>query len=241
MVKVSDNKKYGIDVSYHQGTIDWGKVKKAGIEFAIIRAGYANSIDIKFTEYARRCTALDIPFGVYWFSYALNEEMARKEARTCLGVIAPWKISYPVCFDFEYASLDYAKKNDVNISGKQMVNIAKAFLQEIENAGYYAMNYTNPDFLARGYHELVDRYDTWLSRWTNSNTPGYQCGIWQYSSTGIIDGISTNVDLDVAFKDYPAIINKKEQATNEEADNKEAIKNKIAEIRKNLDELESMV
>ena len=233
--------KFGIDISYHQGTIDWEQVKKSGIQFVIMRAGYANTIDAKFTEYARNCTRLDIPFGVYWFSYALNEEMARKEARTCLGTIAPWKLSYPVCFDFEYASVDYAKKNGVNLTSEQIGNIAKAFLEEIEKSGYYAMNYTNHDFILKGFAKLTSRFDTWYARWTDQPSPGFDCGIWQYSSTGKIPGISTQVDLDVAYKDYPSIIISKKEDYKEEQENKENIKKLIQNIRANLNELEKLI
>lgn len=231
---------WGIDVSYHNGTIDWKKVKETGIEFAILRAGYSYTIDSKFKENAEGCRKNKIPFGVYWFSYALNPEMAIKEAKTCLSVISSYNLSYPVCFDFEYDSLKYAEKNNVKLSSKNLQDIARAFLTEIEKNGYYAMNYTNLDFISKGFGALTSRFDTWLAQWNSNSEPSHHCGIWQYSSTGEIPGISGKVDLDCSFKDYPSIINR-DNDYNESENNKEKILEKINEIKKAINELEGML
>lgn len=232
-------KKWGIDVSYHNGDIDWKAVKNAGVQFAILRAGYSYSIDPKFSEYARGCLNNNIPIGAYWFSYALNPTSAKREANTCLGVVSKWKIEYPVCFDFEYDSLEYAKKHGINLTNNDMIEIASAFLSEIEKAGYYAMNYSNPDFLGRGFAKLTDRYSLWLARWGNLTEPGYDCGIWQYSSAGKIDGINGNVDMNMSFKDYPSIIqNNKEK---EMQKNNDKAKKLIEEIKSKLAELEGVI
>lgn len=198
----------GIDVSKWQGKIDWEKVKKAGIEFVIIRAGYGqNNIDEYFERNIKECNRLGIPCGVYWFSYALNADMARQEARYCLAAIKPYKVEYPVCFDFEYDSVEYAKKKGITITKSLATAIADAFLNEIEKAGYYAMNYTNKDF-SNKYFDMtkLDRYDLWYAWWSVANQPDMKCGIWQYTSDGKVDGIQGRVDMNIAYKDYPTII-----------------------------------
>lgn len=190
----------GIDVSKHNGTISWDIVKNH-IDFAILRAGYGTTVDSKFHYNATKCNELNIPIGIYWFSYAKSVNQALDEANTCIKTIAKYKIDYPVCFDFEYDSVNNAKKKGVIVTKNLMVEMAKTFLFQIEKAGYYAMNYTNIDFLNRGFSEITNRFDTWLAQWGKSS-PSKPCGIWQYSSTGSIPGISGNVDLNYAMKSY---------------------------------------
>lgn len=197
--------KKGIDVSTHQGTINWDKVK-GNIDFAIIRAGCGkNIIDSQFHNNAAACSRLGIPFGVYWFSYAYTEAMAKAEADYVCNAAAKYKLAYPICFDFEYDSYNYAVKNGVTPTKGLLVKMATAFLNRVEERGYYAMNYTNLDYLSRGFSGITDKYDTWLAQWGVSS-PSRSCGIWQYSSAGNVPGISGNVDMDYAYKDYPSII-----------------------------------
>lgn len=204
--------KKGIDVSKWQGKIDWEKAKKAGIEFAMIRAGYGqNNIDEYFERNIKECNRVGIPCGVYWFSYALNPDMARQEAKYCLAAIKPYKVEYPVCFDFEYDSVNYATKKGVTITKSLATAIADAFLSEVEKAGYYAMNYSNKDYLSRMFDmDILKKYDLWLALWPTSKTPDVdrsgECGIWQYTSDGKVDGIYGRVDMNIAYKDYPTII-----------------------------------
>ena len=203
-----NNKLNGIDVSYHQGTIDWDKVKKH-ISFAMIRAGYGNGvIDKQFERNSSECERLNIPYGVYWFSYAKNQNEAVIEANHCIKAITGKNITYPVVFDFEYASDENAVKNNYKLNNTDRYVIAKSFLDEIEKAGYYAMIYTNKDYLSKGFLALTERYDVWFARWGDIEEPGYKCGLWQWSDKGKVEGINGNVDLNVAFKDYPALIQK---------------------------------
>ena len=194
-------KKKGIDVSKHQGKIDWAKVSPQ-IDFAMLRAGYGKgNLDACFDMNAAACNNLGIPIGVYWFSYAFTPEMAKREAQFCINIIKPYKISYPVCFDFEYDSTKYAQKNGVKVTSDLLCDMATAFLSEIEKAGYYAMNYTNIDYLNKGFSRLTGRYDTWLAQWSVSE-PTKKCGIWQYSDSGKVSGINGNVDMDISYYDY---------------------------------------
>ena len=206
------NYKHGIDVSYHQGVIDWDKVRQDGVDFAILRAGYGrNNIDKQFVRNAQECSRLGIPFGVYWFSYAYNVEMARAEARYCLQAIAPYRLSYPVAFDFEYDSVRYAKEHGVNVGKTLASEMARAFCNEVESSGYYAVVYANPDYLNNYFEsEMPSRYDIWLAQWPNSPDPSEKPsragGLWQYSSSGAVNGITGRVDMNYAYKGYPSII-----------------------------------
>ena len=199
--------KRGIDVSEHQGLIHWEQVKP-NIDFAILRAGYGqNNPDKYFVHNATECSNLGIPFGVYWFSYALNPDMAALEAEYCCDAISKYKIDYPVCFDYEYASYNYASKKGLAPSKNTLVNIAKSFLNRVEERGYYAMIYTNVDYLNKGFSELKNRFDIWLADW-GLDKPSTKCGMWQQTSKGGVPGISSYVDIDYAYYDYPKIIGK---------------------------------
>ena len=202
-------KKY-IDISKFQGNVDFSKVK-GEVDGVIIRAGYGqNNIDEKFARNISECNRLGIPCGVYWFSYAYTEEMARKEAEYCLAAIKSYRVELPVCFDFEYDSVTYAQKNGVGIGKTLATALVHAFCGVIEKAGYYAMNYTNKDYLGKYFDKTTLNYDLGLAAWPTepdfNNPPRKDVGIWQYSSKGSVPGINGNVDMDWAYKDYPAII-----------------------------------
>ena len=208
------NYKKGIDVSQWQGTIDWTKVKASGIEFAMIRAGYGqNNIDPQFERNISECNRLGIPCGIYWFSYAYTEAMAIREAEYALAAVEPYKLEYPIAFDYEGASVDYAKKNGVVPDKAHVTALANAFCGRIEQAKYYATVYTNPAYLSQYYDSYVPKsYDIWLAQWpTNpdpNSKPAQAGGIWQYTSSGSVNGISGRVDMNAAYYDYPDIIEK---------------------------------
>ena len=201
----------GIDVSKWQGAIDWEAVKADGVEFAMLRAGYGQgNIDEQFSRNADECTRLGIPFGVYWFSYAYTEDMARKEAQYCLNAVAPYKLSYPIAFDFEYDSVDYASDKGVTVSKALASSLARTFLNAIEAAGYYGILYANPNYLSAYFEDdIPERYDIWLAKWPKdpdiSVNPG-PGGMWQYTSSGAVSGINGRVDMNAAYYDYPALI-----------------------------------
>lgn len=199
-----------IDISKYQNKPDFTKVKAAGVDGIIIRAGYGrNNIDEQFKRNISECNRLDIPCGVYWFSYAYTEEMARKEAEYCLAAIKPYKVELPVCFDFEYDSVSYAEKNGINVTKELATSLVHAFCGAVEASGYYAMNYANPDFLNRYFDDTTSRYDLWLAVWPekpNPDNPPRKCGIWQWGGSAI-HGIETGlVDTNAAYNDYAAII-----------------------------------
>ena len=156
--------KNGIDVSYCQTKVDWNKVKAAGIDFALIRVGYcynngALKIDNMFKSHMAGATAAGIDVGVYLYSYATSTTAAKKAAQEVVKVIKQYTLTYPVCFDIEYESIYTGGSKRVN------TDICKAFLDEIEDAGYYAMLYCSKDFLdSYLYPAELTAYDTWIAQ-----------------------------------------------------------------------------
>ena len=199
-------KKY-IDVSEHNGDIDWERVK-GSIDGAILRAGYGKgNADKKFTRNAAECNRLGIPCGAYWFSYALTPEMAAAEAKALLEAVKPYRMELPLAFDFEYDSVRVAARNGVTITKELASNMVRAFCEAIEGGGYWALNYGNPDYLARYFDEAIPlRFGIWLASWPGGspdlNTPPRKCAIWQYTSKGQVDGIAGNVDMNVSYTDF---------------------------------------
>ena len=197
----------GIDVSKWNGNINWDKVKSAGINFAIVREGYGKrdprQVDKKFKDNINGAKSVRIHTGIYHYSYADSVEDAINEAQFCLENIEGLKLEYPVIIDVE-------DKEQLKLNNRQRTDIVKAFCSEIEKHGYYAMFYCNLNWLNNYLYkdELLPKYDLWLAQW-NIDKPPFSCGIWQYSSTGKIDGIDGNVDLDVSYKNYPEIMKSK--------------------------------
>lgn len=198
----------GIDVSRHQGQIDWEKVKP-NIDFAIIRAGFgANNVDAKAVYNMDQCERLGIPFGVYWFSYALHPEMAKKEADYCLDLVGKRKLAYPVVYDFEYDTVNHAVRNGVKVSRNFVLDCTREFCSRVEQRGFYAMFYTNQDYYKLYYQgsDVPQKYDMWFARYAES--AGRGVSLWQKTDRGKIPGIDGYVDLDVAYRNFPAIMDK---------------------------------
>lgn len=195
----------GIDVSEHQGRIDWERVK-GNIDFAILRAGYGrNNIDKQFIRNIEECNRLCIPVGIYWFSYAWNEEMAKNEARYVLEAIKGYRVDYPISYDLEYDTLNYAKKNGVTIGKRLATDMINAFCSTIENAGYKAMNYANPDFINNKFYQSEINYPLWLAWYgvSEDKVKAYNPAMWQYSESGSISGIGTNsVDMNYCYENF---------------------------------------
>ena len=189
----------GIDVSKWNGTIDWASVKNSGIDYVIIRAGYGTStVDPQFKSYIEGAKKAGLKIGVYWFSYATSVEEAKQEAQSCLQTLSPYKssINYPVFFDFEYASVDYAKKNGINITKNLVSQMANAFLSTVKSQGYTTGLYTNRNFSNTYYNtDLLYSNNLWVAQYNSTNSFGKPYPIWQYSESGKVPGISGAVDL----------------------------------------------
>lgn len=194
----------GIDVSSHQGEIDWQQVKEAGIEFAIIRLGYRGyvtgelALDEFFVRNIEGAQAAGIDVGVYFFSQALTEEEAVEEADFVLKELEPYHITYPVIFDWEEVSSTSARTNEMNML--LLTACAKAFCERVEEAGLRGGIYFNQ---AYGYQQFnllsLKDHIFWLAQYEETPTFVYDFQMWQYTNEGTVSGISTNVDLNICF------------------------------------------
>lgn len=199
--------KKGIDVSEHQGNINFVAVKAAGIEFAMIRAGYGwTTQDKKFEQNVNGFLSAGIRIGAYWFIYATNVEEAIKNADKCIEVLSKFKgkFTYPIGCDYEYDSDSYSEKQGVKQTKASRTAIIEAFCDRLEEAGYYVSVYLNKDYIANkvNYNELT-QFDLWLAQW-KATKPYRECGMWQNTDKLNIKGMK--VDAGVAYKDYEQII-----------------------------------
>ena len=186
---------YGIDVSEHQGEIDWAKAKKAGVEYAIVRCGYGQDEpgqdDDYWKENADACVENGIPFGTYLYSYANTVEKARSEAQHVLRLIEGYDLAFPVYYDLE-------DNIQSDLSEKELGDIAEAFCDIIEDAGYVPAIYANTNwFTTKLTDARFDRWDKWVAQYNTSCEYTGSYSMWQCSSKGRIDGINGPVDLDV--------------------------------------------
>ena len=193
-----------IDVSTHQGVIDWEKVKP-NIDGAILRVGYGNNQtnqdDKQFKRNANECTRLGIPFGVYIYSYAKTLAEAKSEAEHVLRVIKGYKLSYPVYLDLEEKGTEAGAVERANVFG-----------DIIEKAGYWCGIYANL-YWWNTHLPGLDRFTKWVAQYNSECTfNGSHLDMWQYSSKGKVDGISGNVDMNECYRDFPAEIGKVEVA-----------------------------
>ena len=189
-----------IDVSTWNGIIDWEKVYKSGVRYAMIRSSFGvenpNQIDNKFVRNITNAVRAGVKCGVYHYSYAQSAFEAKREAEFCLKTIKGYKIDLPVAFDIEDSSQTHLGKDT-------LTSIVIAFCDRIKSVGYRPMLYCNPNWLCNYLHKdkLINKYDIWLANWGVS-APSYNCAIWQYSENGSVPGVSGSVDMNWIYKDY---------------------------------------
>lgn len=197
---------FGIDVSTWNGTIDWSKVAKSGVSFAIIRCGFRGTTagglvqDNKFETNMKNATSAGIKVGVYFFTQAITEAEAVEEASMCLQLVDGYKVNYPIFIDVENASNGRANK----LSKDERTKIVNAFCKTITNAGYKAGIYANKTWFSNymNVSELTG-YTIWLAQYAASTSyTASRYDVWQYSSSGSINGISGNVDLNLSYLGY---------------------------------------
>ena len=198
--------KKGIDVSKHDGVIDWQKARNSGfVDFTIMRAGYGRLIeqkDKKFEANYQGCKENGIPCGAYWYSYAHSVAEIQTEARVFLEAIKGKQFEYPVYLDFE-------EKSQQSLGRAKCSEMAKAFLEILENAGYYAGLYSSKSHLENYFsEEILTRYTVWVAHYGISKTSyKYPFDMWQYSSDGSVPGINHRCDMNYCYKDdFPEII-----------------------------------
>ena len=204
----------GIDVSYCQNEVDWDTAKASGlVDFAILQAGYGretSQVDTQFERNYAACKRLGIPCGAYWFSYAMSAEEAKREAQVFLQTIKGKSFEYPVYMDLELAKQFALGKAACSA-------IVDAFLNTLEQAGYFAGLYCSTYYLDNYLSDSIkSRYTVWCAQYASKCTYQNPYGIWQYNVAGneeydiigqkSIPGIIGECDMDYCYTDYPAII-----------------------------------
>lgn len=194
----------GIDVSQHQGQIDWQAVKDAGIQFVIIRVGGRGygSAGILYTDdlaqsYYEGAKAVGLQVGAYFFSQAVSVQEALEEAQLTLQQIAGWEMDFPVVYDWERQE---GTARTANTDPRTVTDCMKAYCEAIKDAGYRPMVYFNPDHSeSMFYIEEVTGYDFWLAMYTDWMTYPYKVDMWQYTHQGSVPGIQGNTDINLYF------------------------------------------
>ena len=196
-----DNTQVGIDVSLWQGNIDWKRVKNAGCNFAFIRVGYQedfggkNVEDKYFKKNIEEAQREGIKVGLYFYSYAINEEESKQQAEWVLSKIEKNNIELPIAFDWESWN-SFVK---CKLSFFQLNNIANTFISEIEKGGFKASLYSSKNFLEKIWYK--DKYENiWLAHYADETDYEGKYQYWQMSNTGSINGINGNVDINI-FRD----------------------------------------
>ena len=201
------NSLLGVDVSVHQGDIDWEQVKEAGINFAIVRLGYRGygtgeyELDEKYKDNIIGAREAGVNVGVYFFSQAITAKEAVEEAELVIKSIKDLDVNYPVVFDWELIGEDTARTD--NISVDVLTDCCVAFCETIKNAGYTPMIYQNKrtSLFKLDLNRLND-YEFWLAEYNDEPSYYYDFDMWQYTSSGSVPGIKGRVDMNICFKDY---------------------------------------
>lgn len=219
-------KSMGIDVSHHQGKINWAQVKESGVEFAMIRVGYRGQSsggiyeDAYFKTNVMGAVANGIKVGIYFYSTAINETEALEEAAWVVKKIAPYRITYPVVYDFE----DFNSKRCVNVGGAEATKNALAFLSYVKANGYEPMMYASKNDITNKMSRSSFSCKFWLAHYTSQTDYKGSYNMWQYTSKGSVPGISGNTDMNIAYFNYGTVAEPKHTH-----DYKEEVKNSLVE------------
>ena len=204
----------GIDVSEHNGLIDWQSVKNSGVQFAMIRCAYRGYgtgkivTDAYFDYNIQNASAVGIQVGIYFFSQATSITEAVEEANYAISLAQKYNcVTYPIVIDTEYSGAPNNTGRADGLGVALRTNIIAAFCNQVEKLGYISMVYASRDWL---YNNLeitrLSNYETWLAHYTNDPSKQsdykYNYGIWQYTSSGSVPGISGRVDLNIGYKKY---------------------------------------
>ena len=194
----------GVDVSSYQGEVDWEAVRDAGVEFAMLRAGFRGygqagnmKEDSKVRQNYENATAAGLKVGVYFFSQATSVEEAKEEAEFLLQIIDGWELTMPVAYDWECLADDY---RTVDVDSRTVTDCAKAFCDTLEAKGYDTMVYFNPSQSRTQLYmaELVD-YGFWLAMYSEEMNYEYKVDMWQYTNEGAVPGIKGKADINLYF------------------------------------------
>lgn len=183
----------GIDVSHWKGEIDWNAVAGDDIQFVMLGTTYAGGVDPQFRANAVNASNAGLKVGAYLYSYAVNPEMASAEADFILNLVKDYPISFPIAFDVE-------AKVQSTLTPGELSAIINTFCDKIAAAGYYPLVYANDNWLANKIDMSQVRYDVWVARYGTRHAYSNPV-MWQATSTGAVNGISGNVDIDFLFRD----------------------------------------
>lgn len=197
----------GVDISKYQDYVDFVKVKKAGIDFVMIRLGargYGTGqliLDEYFTDNIKRATDAGLDVGVYFYSQAINKEEAVEEANMVIENLGDYQLAYPVAYDMELVENDTARTESLTRTEK--TEIARAFLDTVAEAGYKTMIYGNKEWLIKEIDmSKLTAYDVWLSQAADIPDYPYKFTMWQYDFEGSVDGIVGYVNLNISFINF---------------------------------------
>ena len=198
--------RYGIDISKHNGNVDFNKVKKAGFDFVFIRIayrGYGSKGNLKVDEmqdkYLKEAKEAGLKVGAYVFSQSINEEEAKEEAKLAIDLLKDYKLDLSLVFDPETIKGDTARTDD--ISGEQFTKNAIVFCEEVKRAGITPAIYSNLVWEDYYYNlEKLKDYEIWYADYNKLPQTPYNFKYWQFSEVGIVDGIDGNVDLNVMIE-----------------------------------------
>lgn len=188
----------GVDVSKHNGAVNWGQVAATGMKFAFIKVGSTYSgIDPNFASNITNAQNAGLKTGVYIYSYATTPEAAANEANLVLQWIDGYTVNYPVVFDIE-------DKCHKNLSQQQLIEIVNAFCSVIDAAGYYPMVYSNKNMFETKLSTVG--WDKWVARYNSTLEYNNNVGFWQYTGSGKLSGFGGKVDINYQYKDYSNVI-----------------------------------
>lgn len=209
----------GIDVSKHNGSIDWGKVKNDGVEFAIIRIGYGGSAPVKderFEENYKNAKANGLKVGTYLYSYANSESDVEAEVNSILKWLDGKTFDLPFYLDVE------DNKTQGKLSVNELTNYVYNICERIEKAGYFTGIYASKNWLETKLDmNKLNRFTVWLAQWSSNPTYQGTYGMWQYTSDGSINGISGRVDMNYQLKELGGSLNITSNNENSKKSNEE--------------------
>ena len=201
---------YGMDVSQHNGKINFKKAKRDGIEFVFIRVGYTGytkssfslNLDKKYKTYIKDATKAGLKVGVYWYSQSTKVSEAKKEAKALLKAIKGYSITMPVVFDYEFADTKKGRLDSAKLSKTNMTANALAFLNAVSNAGYDACIYASENFLGEHLYanQISSNFKVWLANYSSKTNYKGDYEFWQHTAKGRVSGMRGNVDINFWYK-----------------------------------------
>ena len=195
----NSNTQIGIDISKWQGDVDFKSLKEAGVEFVFLRVGTSinreNIVDQKFLENIKKAEEVDMPVGVYYYSYANSASMARSDALWVVSMLQNKDITLPVVFDWE----NWNTFNEFNLSFFGLSDVAKTFLDTVHEHGYDGLLYSSKTYLENIWLDIG--YPVWLAHYTANTNYNKDYEYWQITSNGKVDGINGSVDIDIRYLD----------------------------------------